>query len=145
MIANNRRPSQLSLDGLLINGLQVRVLPGSPIAFNQLGALDVGCRNDAVVGTVVAVRRSSHLTTSFHCVDDFLRRIMRPKNVRADFRPAGGPISRGRATPSGSPRTRGGPHALIRICTEAKSTVRPLIDFSAITRWGACFSYHLQT
>jgi hypothetical protein len=30
-IANNRAPSQLSLDGLLINGLEVRVLPGSPL------------------------------------------------------------------------------------------------------------------
>ena len=30
-MADNRNPSQLSLDGLLINGLEVRVLPGSPL------------------------------------------------------------------------------------------------------------------
>ena len=29
-IANGRCPSQLSFDGLLISGLLVRVLPGSP-------------------------------------------------------------------------------------------------------------------
>src|SRR5689334_22872729 len=30
MIALSHRPSQFSLDGLLISGLEVRVLPGSP-------------------------------------------------------------------------------------------------------------------
>ena len=35
-MANRRSLSQFSLDGLLINGLQVRVLPGSPLSHKDL-------------------------------------------------------------------------------------------------------------
>jgi hypothetical protein len=52
-IANDGTPSQLSLDGLLISGLQVRVLPGSPLLFNELCTPEFGREKADVVGIVV--------------------------------------------------------------------------------------------
>jgi len=40
-IANSHHPSQFSLDGLLINGLEVRVLPGSPLIPKDLRSISL--------------------------------------------------------------------------------------------------------